>query len=1091
MDSAQLHRTSSSPQLPSPLPSARPATDGLDHTFDCDSSEPENSPSRQQKLLSNRNARFPAKKLSITGLSNKLSQLVGNNERLSESKTSPREGEGNGKLHKSKSTGTIGKRSSLGILEEISNTTQDRSARRRADIPIYQDHPERPILQSSPFTSSLYIDPRGDFRPPAVPDDCQDNLGDMRPREFAVDENWSPSSKLASMRVKSRMRSVPPRFDANEYIEHIEKELQQTQEEAYSPLTRRPMKEKLRAANRENDRLQKELAQLRERFETEVKRTVEHKTVTEVELKRRIRDLENSLGEKEHIIRELQYQHEERRVENNIISSLRSSIERLEQDKSDLEAINLSMSKRNEVLTQLLAMSPTKPPAKSPIGSPVREKRNGRPISLILPRQALSPGESQPAMPNSVTCSPRALNSAEISPFRLSPDEDHVLQWSRVSQKSMSTPQQEISDPTGKVQSPLHQTKSRRSTLYSEVSASGPYGLLVSANDEKAPSRRKARRFMGGSHQLKPLLLPALTSESASLPSTSAASSPRSWPFQSPSEADPEDTLLAVQPQESIVNDELALCEDVNATGPDLDQSDGEGPGPAYATRNETASDGFHTAPEFGCSALLVAQVQDHQLLLMTSSHNSNQTGQEDVGTPPRTSRADLSVEHLRQHNSAYSLQGMPMPSTPESIISLPQPLFSTQQDTTTGDGNQVEHFISVGSPFVKPGNLWQVQVRKKRKSSLGPTDLDLMGSQAHHLRQGRHSSTNLPLATSTSRTPRDSVIASPRTSVPVSLKRIPSSDNLADLLRQKNFAARPLAAMTIKTVYTLLSTCSTTLQDFRRDPFALARRVLANAWRMNWKVYGRASWWVLGLFIQPQTGTKARAPIDWDQYDAESIASKYCSSVSNSGESDLVSCTYEMPQPSGLPVENSPSTCSNDEKPGWGRSLYLWGKFSAALILAVGGAVVKGPSEMLKDATPEGRGKDNRQKTRSSDRYREKTALEDQEMQHHCLRVGSRPQGLDGQWNSDSNEFRIVSDLDIRSQLRSSSILEEIQQPDHDSTLRPEAAIRGRVNSLFASTASSDELAARMQDLRLSSTTPESRPRSIHDPEPLLGQDN
>jgi hypothetical protein len=40
----------------------------------------------------------------------------------------------------------------------------------------------------------------------------------------------------------------------------------------------------------------------------------------------------------------------------------------------------------------------------------------------------------------------------------------------------------------------------------------------------------------------------------------------------------------------------------------------------------------------------------------------------------------------------------------------------------------------------------------------------------------------------------------------------------------------------------------------------------------------------------------------------------------------------------------------SKEPKVGWGKSLFLWGKFSVAIMLAVGGAIVKGPAEMLRD---------------------------------------------------------------------------------------------------------------------------------------------
>lgn len=1056
MDRARLRRrTSSPPQLPSTAFSLQPNADTGAGVVDNDVFEADASPSRKQKLLSTRNARFPGKRLSLTGISNKFNQLIAKNEQPSTIAPSSRHQE-NTTLHKSKSTGTIEKRGSLGILNEQTHPGKSQSLRRREEIPIYQDHIEKPG-HSPPIVSSPYIDPRGEFNSPLAFDSVHDNLSDMRLRELSLNVDWSPAVRSPPLRSKSQKRSAPAAFDTDDYIEHIERELQQTRDEAYSPLTRRPVREKLKAANKENERLQKELAQLRERFETEVKKTVEHKMIAELELRRKVKDLEVLLEDKDHAIRELQYQHEERRLDNNIITSLKATIERLEQDKIDMEQINLGMSKRNEVLTQLLAMSPTKLSDGFQLRSPVREKRNGRPISLILPRQTASPTSDQHINPASTVASPRARNSADISPIKLSADHDFPPLSSGLLQTALISPQQESADPLRKIPSPGHRTRSRRSTLHSDISTSSVSnnGSVALFNEEKQ-SRRKARRFMAGSTQLKPLLLPSMAGEGMTLSSASAASSPRSWKARAFSDVDVDDTILPEEEASSPVLHELALSEIAPGILPAGNAAGIDGPGPAYAAR-DVIEQSYDELPQ----ASQLANVRDTRKADLDASLSDCF----DVHSPSikvQDPRTELSFEHLKLHNSQYSLHTMPAPETPESLIALPQPLFSAKRGISPGRDR-----LPSGSPCL-PSGSWQVSIQKKRKNSFGVHDISSPAPKVQCSRQLE----NLPASTATSEVPRSPTSSSSSTSASKRLSQIRTTDNFVGLLRQKNFATRPLAALTIRTIYTLLSTCTSAVRDFRRDPFALARRVLANAWRANWKVFGKASWWVLGLFIQPESKPKARAPIDWDQYDGESIATRYCSSVSQSSDLNdafsehherVISNEINSRQDHDEHIVND----MTDQEVGWGRSMYLWGKFSAALVLAVGGAVIKGPNEMLKDTEPEGRTKTRCKSCKScSKRVKHEAApaqTKASHMEHSSYkRVPSMQPGI--------AESPYTSDFEFRCQLGSSSLLEDIQQPDYDSTLRPETALRGRVGSLFSPTPSPGELTTKLQELTLSS---------------------
>ncbi|KAJ9650636.1 hypothetical protein H2198_010058 [Neophaeococcomyces mojaviensis] len=1058
MDSAVYMQPASSPPLPSiERASTRPAS----HTSPTANvaSSPftfETSPTRQQRLLQNRNARFPAKKLSLSGLSSKLTQLIGNGENANEFDGPSRDQEN--KLHKSRSTGTIGKRSSLGILGEISNTARSHSLRRRTDFAIHQDNTEEPCWQSSPYAaSSPYFLSKYDITSSLGVDHIQDTLNDMRLAELSYNERWAPGvTSSPELRPKARKRSLQSSYDQEEYIEHLERRLKELENDAYSPLTRRPLKEKLVAANKVNERLQQELTTLKERFETEVKRTVEEKIATEVELKRKVRDLEETLEEKEGQIREMQYQHEEKRLDTNIIETLKATIERLELEKLNMEEFNWSMSKRNEVLTNLVAtgMSPPKASNAFDPASPVREKRNARPISLILPSRAPLSPSGLFLNPMSSVYSPKVLSSADISPLRLSSDREDRPQSATDPPKSYFAHQSDQSTLVGgTLYSPaLPMPISRRSTMLSEASTSSingnPHG--VNLDEARLPTRRKTRRFLAGSTQLKPLLLPALTSEPTSFNSASTTSSPRSVPVTSISEPDPEETILAVDRDSQQSEDEVRVQEyPADSVSDNLNHE--EGPGPAYESRQTNTQEASQQLLNDMSQSVLESTYLGLGLALLDQVT--------DCGLETELPEKSLDCEYTNAgfwrhpfegHSLQSPMQAMPIPSTPQSLNAMPLPLFSPER---SGD-----HGLLMPSRTPSEPSQREVHVRKKRKPSMD--ELDALSPAHKHRRhmERRPSDTSNP----TLRAPFSRLEETRKTSSSFSphkqFRAVRSCDNFVELLRRKDFAAKPLAGMTIRTLYKILSSCTGAVREARKDPFALARRVLANAWHMNWKVLGKLSWWVLGLFIQPQVNPRARPAIDWDQYDGESIAHKYCTSDGDDGDDGKQEDASHSPAsqqpyiPSGKssPCNAEVENTQELEKPGLVRSFFLWGKFSAAIMLAVGGAVIKGPSEMMKDikTTPEP------QRTIPAVRpKRRSTPCGSRHRHPQTPQRGSPNQSMpapNDDWDDSKFDFRIDTQLD------SISLLDQIQQEDHDFTLRPEWRGRRRLSSLFTPSESS-----------------------------------
>lgn len=598
---------------------------------------------------------------------------------------------------------------------------------------------------------------------------------------------------------------------------------------------------------------------------------------------------------------------------------------------------------------------------------------------------------------------------------------------------------------------------------------------------------------MAGSTQLKPLLLPTLAGDTMSLPSSSAASSPRSWPVLGSVEADPDNTILADEANDVSAGDNTAGFGALNAvcTAPGV-SGDG-GPGPAYAktvaltAEEESLLDTLSNVERGG---------SDLEGFGLSPARQDEAYAFDDETTSPEEQHKAATTTGEHDHNSCSSLQKMPMPSTPDSLDALPRPLFSPAHRDPTVTIYDLQSRLMSKSPSASPQD--PINLRKRRKPSLSGVDSGSPDSKVQR-RQRRHSSVHeMPhaLGSPIRRTASDPDMQDRAHTHHV--RKIRSCDNFVEMLRQRNFAAKPLAALTIRTVYQILVTCTSTVRDFRRDPFALARKVLANAWYMNWKVLGKVSWWVLGLFVQPRPTPRGRAPIEWDQYDGESIASRYCGSLSDEDRHDDSRMSsdmnwrhrYESQAEQKEVVETEPrepEKAQKPEKPGWGRSLFLWGKFSAALMLAVGGAVIKGPSEMLKDVRPPERhrtSKHRHYKSRTTDPTTSRHSVGRQSGRTHAQKhahdratIGSVHEHI-GAALKDS----FVADFDFRSdtQLDSSTFLDQIQQTDIDSTLRAEQYGRRHIDSLFTPSATdSDSIPSRRGEaLQALLMTPQ---RSLH----------
>ena len=1025
---AHAHPASSSHDTRPRQQAARARTFGISHTpSPVQHDRIESLASPHQRRLQLRNAGFRGTQLSTHNISKKFSRLFHGNE---EPQSAPAPGRTTNQSHENttpvrrniKSSRSY--QSSLGILNEITNSTRNRY---RKPVPIFEDNPERPLLEDSPAASSpTYHDTPSS---PLVASNRTIEAVNMHLTELSGNEWRSPppicdssseSQKYPSIRVGSRRRVSSRKVShvSPGYTEHIENLLQTSRAQAHSPQSGVPFRAKFEAAKVENNKLKEIIQELEDAFDQRVKEAVEHMTSTEVELRRRVKILEDEVDQKSLTISELEYQQAEARVDLVVLDALKATIEKLESEKQSLEDSNRSISRRNEVLTELLAISPSKSQHGLGFSSPARNgpRRTPRPQSMLLPRLPSSPGTRYTSRPQSLVASPAEslsfFSSSNILAEDLEPADNEGLKLSeQISAEDLQSIDSGLGESCSTKSAAVQ--SSRRSTLASQRSMSpSSWGLPLPASpyrDDatvKAPGRRKPRRFMAGSTQLKPLLLPSLagdmiSSQTSSLvpaplsptrryisdesldPTISFLSHPHSSPTVSPAGtpswmAEPPNVLdlgeaTQMPPTEGqfLFQDHQVGCQD--------------GPGDevlsfvesTYASENASQSEKSSDEENELTAILDRPAVMDDPLttIPMASVHSV-------VTYQPRL------LDEKRLRGSDIVVLRSPVVSKGRELV------LSKYMDCDRGSSVQISgvgHVNSSGNVRSGPlqedgiqGSVFSLSPtpnpRKRRKSSWSSdASASSQASEATPL-LGRKSL--IPRSPALQNLTAEALLSSPDLESQSPQKHRPPGRCLSPLefLRQTS-GSKPIASVTIQTIYGTLSRYTTYIREIKRDPTALARRVIANAWHANWKILGRLSWWVLGLFIRPSPAPEERQAWDWDEYDAAGIADR----IQQDEENDRL----RPPRSSQISPERRVRFEENCEgyrtrgsksparpvlkggkegKSSWGKSLYLWGKFSVAILLAVGGAMVKGPAEMLKECDERERSTGTSKRTRRNE---------------------------------------------------------------------------------------------------------------------------
>jgi hypothetical protein len=905
-------------------------------------------------------------------------------------------------------------------------------------VPVYEDNPERPLPERSPLTpDSQYHDASSTIQSPLSPLALSyiEDHDTMRLRNISGNEQRrSPSltSSLSSTTNKGRRRTTGTRqssFEAAEYIDHIEKQLEQVKQAMHSPGSGKPIHDKMKTLKIENVRLKKTIEALESSFEARVKNSVEHMTAGEGELRRKARRLEDELRKRDMRIDELEYEHDQSRLDQGTLETLKATIERLEGEKQTLEDANRSIEKRNDMLTELLAFSPTKSHQGFELTSPRRSRgRLPRPVSMMssLTRFPSSPTSKQPGRPSSMVNSPAAVSpGGYFNPHNvLELELEHPCNDANDTDSGLGE--------SCSAKSPVTST-SRRSTLLSQASSSPSAWCLPLATSSvegggtiRPIQKRKPRRFMTGSTQLKPLLLPSMAAESTGL--TSPRSPERQEIFEEPPSIDQavfsydlegslsspkrEVSEKSLDPTTSFLSHPF---ENDNLQEDDIGTADPGSSPPLVPLLDDLSFSSLD-------SAGLAVELEDTTYLYDgIIADIEDETGVEedanvDAGSPER--RILFSPKQFQQTPIMFT-EGSPgedirsSPATQDRLISSIEALMHSSSPNnepndsspnprkrrrTSSNSSLSQSDVTILAPIPANPDIVPTESLSNSPPTLNPPDLDTNEPLQQQANPSGPSQPDLSLITlagkAAHRTSRLHLASPKRSSRP---------STPLEILQRRGASSSPLAAVTIRSIYGTLSRYTTYLRKFKRDPLALAKRVIANAWCSNWKRFGKLSWWVLGIFLPGGRRDYADAVgWDWEQYDSEAVADMVCrpdtpnESVvhpplatprcSSGKRSVRFEDQHDSYRTHGSKKAAKPVLKGGKEKQGGlGKSLYLWGKFSVAIMMAIGGAVWQGPGEMLKDC-------DNSSRTASSMRNRSREDLH-QENPDECRVSNESPE--------------------------------------------------------------------------------------------------
>lgn len=766
----------------------------------------------------------------------------------------------------------------VNVLQEINNSTE-----RRRRQPFSRPSVRTLFQQDNNNTEDLFLSPcpskeRGILSSPILFDQSQSDGSDteqhtMKSRDQSVRGGSPLLYSSSSITNRKRRNDRRPGYGTTRYIEHLEAQLVASQNEldSVNSSASRPQISRLRSRNAEIRMLKQELAEWESKFEHRVREEIGSRTETESKLKARIRELEGQVEADRRKINELEYENEVQ------AQKLR--------DAEALSSTNRNLERRIDVLTELLAQSPTK----------LEQSRNS-----VYRSGGVSPGGPRLTRPKSmISCMPSPQNGGTFQP-PVSPgakagnglnDASDPLVGDDADSRSASQ-RESIFDDQAKSGLTSESTsvtrdsmflssapRSQRSSMISQYSSASSVSLPFPISPDslgKFQSRhKKMRRFPSGSCTLKPLILPVATGDHPSSPRQSVFSPQR----ESQASFDPTTAFSDDQEYDNPSSNHKrdpswAQQESLNAL---------EGRTNYYETFEEAIS------------------------RIRTKSDVSPNLGQ----------RLDMDLDNALRSRSHEET----IPEEDEDFY------FESAPRAPTSDASQ-DHFAG-----------------------------------------GRRDHTPTILLSSV-----DDYAESP-TRHPLTRRRKYLSNKDRTKAKNKELSAAvtkssPAAGVAPRHAVGILSRYVSYFRELQRHPTELARRVIANAWHSNWQRMGKLSWWVLGLFLGPQSRDRCFGRqlsseadnYDWHRYsgaihlrrstllDHPPVIAHGCRLDANDrlhgratyGNRRSQYIQHEIPESS---PEEPPRRTSS-----FGRSLCLWAKFSLAVVLAIGIAVKDGPETLLED---------------------------------------------------------------------------------------------------------------------------------------------
>lgn len=806
--------------------------------------------------------------------------------------------------------------SPVSILQEINNTShRKRQSPKPVTTTIFQD--STATMNPGNTSATSWYNESTNTPSPSLRGSRAPKM--MKLQEGSLNEKTAKPTglklpKLAKELRKSRKSSRSSEFEATKYIEHLESELASlgTKIDAItSPTRTKAQSTKLRALTNETRALREEVSEWEKRFEERVADEIQKLSFAEAGLKIDIKALEGDTEGKNIKIQEL-----ERELDN-----ARGKLE----DMESLTATNQSLERRVDVLTELLAQSPTRDNSSritSTLGIVESTKCVPRPKSLLLPRILSSHNTmrfSTGHIAENTSWHNKNRTSMSTSSISETPEDEiqspldmeaGMLDSSLCAAQSMS----QISCTDDATSRFVMSSSSRPTSMTSNSSFNSSWGLPISApqcEEPKSTGRpRRMRRFLSGSCSLKPLILPVSTTVTPSFPMSAPVCSSNDIPSRecSNNSIDPTIAFLSRAQESSPFTTPTQLPRQTSASQAQkqaLDALEGKLSWPI----NKSGLDRM----DFDCAIETCEQ---------------EYTCAEEAASPasPKPQRRSLQME-LEQAQRVALERGTMSPAVDRNVQTA---------DAQTRQG------IRTMSPYTR--------------NSSSPSGLQIG-------RDAIHDSQQQALSSNTTESPNSS---HPQMVFPC--KTVPTSASI------------------LTTTFGLFSKLTDLIKSMKQDPLILARRIVINSWAEGSSRLGGLGWWLLGLIfrsrqrkqdsmadpkiVEEGDSKDIDRPILYIRADKTSNAQpsrqsseRYSVRRGNTLglQSDDISGTRRSiasshPSFFGLHNEKSKgfsSPCQDCVEPPSRRTLRLWLKFTLAIVLAVGVAVKDGPGTLLEDLPP------------------------------------------------------------------------------------------------------------------------------------------